>query len=241
MRVEASTKRDLVRRSYDVLRWVEQRVSRSIDVPTGGFPPATLHTSVTTDDPMVALTFDDGPDAELTPPLLDLLAERRVRATFYVIGQNAKRHPEIVRRAFDEGHEIGNHTWSHRFLTTQRTKSIVEELERTDDVVAGIIGESPATMRPPYGATTRSLAAWSLHQFGYETVLWSVDSKDYDGVDAPEIIGRLTDQTAVGSIILCHDPVPTTREAMPEALDRLLDRGLRFVSAKDLVDGGAAD
>ena len=231
-----STKRDLVRRSYDALRWLEQRVSRSIEVPSGGFPPATLHTSGETDEPMVALTFDDGPDPDLTPPLLDLLAERGVKATFYVIGQNAQRHPEVVWRAFDEGHEIGNHTWSHRFLTTQRTRSIVEELERTDEVVAGIIGESPTTLRPPYGATTRLLAAWSLHQFGYETVLWSVDSKDYDGVGPEEITSRLADQSATGSIILCHDPMPATLEAMPGALDRLLGRGLRFVSVSSLLE-----
>lgn len=212
-------------------------MSRSIEVPSGGFPPATLHTSAAqTDEPVVALTFDDGPDPELTPPLLDLLAEREVKATFYVIGQNVKRHPHVVRRAFDEGHEIGNHTWSHRFLTTQRTRSIVEELEKTDEVVAGIIGESPATLRPPYGATTRSLAAWARHQLGYETVLWSVDSKDYDGVGAAEITTRLVEQTTAGSIVLCHDPVPATLDAMPESLDRLFGRGIRFVTVAELIN-----
>lgn len=230
----ASTRQQLVRKAYDTYRWIEQRALPSVSVPRGGHPPARLHRSGDTTQPVIALTFDDGPDPELTPPLLDLLGERGIKATFYVIGRNAQRHPEIVRRAFDEGHEIGNHTWSHRFLTTQRTRSIVEELVKTDDVVSGIIGESPATLRPPYGAVTPSLAAWARHQFGYETMLWSVDSKDYEGADATEIVSRLVDQTTAGSIILCHDIVPATLEAMPEALDRLLDRGLRFVTIGEL-------
>lgn len=228
------TRRDLVRRSYDLYRRAEQRVSSQFKVPKGGFPPTRLHQSGSGGANAVAVTFDDGPHPEQTPPMLDLLGERGVTATFFVIGQNAQRYPEIVKRAFDEGHEIGNHTWSHRFLTTQTTKSVEKELRATDRAIEEIIGVRPLTLRPPYGATTPSLAAWAADEFGYQTVLWSVDSKDYDGLDRDEITRRVIDNTIAGSIVLMHDPLPETVAAMPEVLDQLLGRGLRLVSAGQL-------
>lgn len=232
----AHFRRDLVRRGWDVRRWIEQRVSPDIDVPRGGYPAVALHEAGASEGNAVALTFDDGPHPEQTPRLLDLLAERGVVATFYLIGANARQHPDIVRRTYDEGHEIGNHTWSHRFLTTQTTRSIVEELRSTDEVIFEIIGERPATLRPPYGATTKSLAALTAHEFGYETVLWSVDSKDYmDGATRDSVTERVTGQTRAGSIVLLHDPLPETLAAMSETLDRMTGRGFRYVTVGELL------
>ncbi len=232
----ASTRRDMVRRGYDTLRWVEHRLSPGIDVPRGGFPLVPLHESAVTQDNRIALTFDDGPHPDQTPRLLDELGARGLRATFYVIGERAREHPDVVKRAFEEGHTIGSHTWSHRFLTTQRSGSIIDELTRTDQVVEEITGVRPSTLRPPYGATTPGLAAWTSYQFGYETVLWSVDSKDYDDDATVEsVTGRILDQTVPGAIILTHDPLPHTIDAMTVVLDRFADRGLVLTTVDELI------
>jgi peptidoglycan/xylan/chitin deacetylase (PgdA/CDA1 family) len=214
---------------------LEQRVSSDFDVPRGGFPPARLHESGDPGSNLVAITFDDGPHPEQTPRLLDSLGERGVRATFYVIGMNAREHPDIVRRAFDEGHEIGSHTWSHRFLTTQTTRSIIEELRSTDEAIEEITSTRPVTLRPPYGAVTPRLAAWTAHEFRYETVLWSVDSKDYEDLSSDEITRRIRDHATGGSIILTHDPLANTVAAMPAVLDQLVDRGFEFATSNELI------
>jgi peptidoglycan/xylan/chitin deacetylase (PgdA/CDA1 family) len=214
---------------------MEQRFSKEFDVPAGGYPPVEIREHGLPNASEVALTFDDGPHPEQTPRLLDLLGERGVRATFYVIGENARNHPEIVRRMFDEGHEIGNHTWSHRFLTTQSARSVKEELLSTDQVIEEITGTRPATLRPPYGAFTRSLAAWAHYDLCYQTVLWSVDSKDYEGLHRSEIADRVVEGAVAGSIVLMHDPLPETVAAISESLDRLIGRGIQFTTARDLL------
>jgi peptidoglycan/xylan/chitin deacetylase (PgdA/CDA1 family) len=231
----ASTRRDLVRTGYDVYRWLEQSVSTKISVPRGGFPPSQLHTSGPTTSNAIALTFDDGPDPDLTPRVLDELGARNLKATFYVLGRQAEKHPEIVKRAFDEGHEIGTHTWSHRFLTTQTSKSILKELRTTDDLIQEITSARPVTLRPPYGGITKSLAAWTAHEFGYATVLWSVDSKDYDGIGTELITKRILDGAQAGSIVLTHDPLAETLAALPHVLDQLVDRGFVFTTVEELI------
>lgn len=231
----AEARKQLVRGSYDVYRWVEQRVDPSFEVPRGGFGRRSPIRAVQTDDPVVAITFDDGPHPDQTPRLLDMLAERGVKATFYLIGANVSEHPDVAGRALAEGHELGNHTWSHRFLTTQRSRSISREVDSTHSTITDIAGSPPATIRPPYGAVTPSLAGWLDHQFGYETVLWSVDAADWEGPDHQTITERIVGATGNGSIVLCHDPLRPTVDAMPETLDRLLDRGLRFVTVSELL------
>lgn len=231
----ATTRRDLVRRSFDLFRWVEQRVDSGTEVPRGGFGFGTTISSVDTEDPVVAITFDDGPEPELTPRLLEILDERGVKATFYLVGENARRHPEVVAQIDAGGHELGNHTWSHRFLTTQTARSIRRELRTTDDAISEVLGRSPATLRPPYGAVTRSLAGWAQDEFGYRTILWSVDAADWESPSPDVVVDRIVSGTGPGSIILAHDPLPHTVAAMPETLDRLLAAGYRFVTISDLI------
>src|SRR6202035_3855065 len=98
------------------------------------------YSSVHVDGPYVAMTFDDGPHQTLTPKLLDLLAQKQIKATFFVLGENAQRHPEILKRAIAEGHEIGNHSWSHPHLAKLPDESVRSELQRTDDVISQAIG-----------------------------------------------------------------------------------------------------
>jgi peptidoglycan/xylan/chitin deacetylase (PgdA/CDA1 family) len=184
---------------------------------------------------VLALTFDDGPHPENTPRLLDILRERGVRATFYLIGELAGRHPEVARMTRVEGHEIGNHTWSHHFLTRQSTRSVESELQRAHDAIEDATGGPPIGLRPPFGAVTRSLARWVDYRFGYRTVNWSVDAADWEEPDAGTIRDRLLSGVVPGSIVLVHDPLTPTVDAMAETLDRLLDQDYRFVTVSDLI------
>src|SRR6184192_1743095 len=127
--------------------------------------------SVHVDGPYIAMTFDDGPSATLTPKLLDLLAAHHIKATFFVIGENVAEHSEIVARAAREGHEIGNHSWSHPNLAKMSQESVRSQLQRTDDAIKNATGERPTLMRPPYGSITDREKHWIHDQFGYQIIL----------------------------------------------------------------------
>src|ERR1051325_3376516 len=119
--------------------------------PAPSEPPITFN-SVHVDGPYIALTFDDGPNATLTPKLLDLLAARHLKATFFVVGQNAADHPDILKRAVREGHEIANHSWSHPNLAKMSDEAVRRALQKTDDAISAAIGKRPTLLRPPYGS-----------------------------------------------------------------------------------------
>src|SRR3989441_7110330 len=116
--------------------------------------------SVHVDGAYIAMTFDDGPSAKLTPKLLDLLAAHHIRATFFVIGENVAEHPEIVAREVREGHEIGNHTWSHPNLAKMSDDRIRGQLRKTEDAIRSAIGNRPTLMRPPYGSISTRQKKW---------------------------------------------------------------------------------
>jgi peptidoglycan-N-acetylglucosamine deacetylase len=234
----AEAKKNLVRKSFDVLRSLEGRVSPSISRPPRSFVKGRSYEKVKVGEPYVAFTFDDGPHPENTPRLLDVLAARGVRATFYVIGEPVTRYPDVVRRAIAEGHEIGSHTWSHRFLTTQTSHSIARELKSTHEAIEEAIGVPPSALRPPFGAVTEDMSRWIDYQFGYPTVLWSVSAQDWEDPGSKEIADRLVSRTTPGSIVLNHDIYAPTVDAMPATLDRLTERGFRFVTVSELIAQG---
>ncbi|HEY2139420.1 MAG TPA: polysaccharide deacetylase family protein, partial [Chthoniobacterales bacterium] len=147
-------------------------------VPTPTEPPITF-SSVHVDGPYIALTFDDGPNPILTPKLLDLLAARHLKATFFVIGQNAADHPEILKRAVREGHEIGNHSWSHPNFGKMSDDAVRREIQKTDDAISAAIGKRPTLLRPPYGSITAHEKKWIHDEFGYRIILWDVDPLDW--------------------------------------------------------------
>src|SRR4029077_5272098 len=141
--------------------------------------PAITFNSVHVDGPYIAMTFDDGPSATLTPKLLDLLATHHIKATFFVIGENVAEHPEIVKRAAREGHEIANHSWSHPNLGKMGDESVRRELQKTDDAIKTAIGVRPTLMRPPYGSITARQKNWIHETFGYRIIIWDVDPLDW--------------------------------------------------------------
>jgi peptidoglycan/xylan/chitin deacetylase (PgdA/CDA1 family) len=197
--------------------------------------PRTTFSFVHVSGPYLALTFDDGPSAKLTPKLLDLLAAHHVKATFFVIGQNAIDHPEIVQRAAREGHEIGNHSWSHPYLAKMSDDAVRRELRRTDDAIKAATGTRPTLMRPPYGSITMRQKRWIHDEFGYEIILWDVDPLDWKNPGPMTVCSRIVKETRPGSIVLSHDIHPGTVEAMPAIFAQLESKGFKFVSVSELI------
>lgn len=186
--------------------------------------------------PLIAITFDDGPDPVLTPRLLDLLKQRGIHATFFLVGRNAAAYPDVVRRIADEGHELGNHSWSHPLLTQLGKDSVESQLRRTHDAIVKACGTAPLLYRPPYGAVSVSQRARIEKSFGYSAILWDVDPQDWKHPrSAQKVYDAIHKQTRAGSIILCHDIHETTIAAMPATLDDLLARGYRFATVTQLI------
>jgi peptidoglycan/xylan/chitin deacetylase (PgdA/CDA1 family) len=194
-------------------------------VPTQ--PPAPVDCRVT---PCVALTFDDGPVPE-TAEVVDALAERGARVTFFVIGQQAKRHPEVLVRAMRAGDEIGNHSWSHINLRSADAATAAKQLDRTSDVVEAATGVRPATMRPPYGEAKKSMAA----RAGLPQVLWSLDTRDWDGRSTAVVVRDVLADVQAGDIVLLHDSHAGSRAAAPVIADELLRRGYALVTVSELL------
>jgi peptidoglycan-N-acetylglucosamine deacetylase len=196
--------------------------------------------SVHVDGPYVAMTFDDGPSATLTLKLLDLLAAHHIKATFFVIGENVAEHPEIVARAAREGHEIGNHSWSHPNLGKMSDEGVRRQLRQTDDAIKNATGKRPTLMRPPYGSITAREKRWIHDEFGYDIILWDVDPYDWKRPGPAVVRSRILKETRPGSIVLSHDIHPGTIEAMPSTFDELEAKGFKFVTVSELIRMAAA-
>lgn len=186
-------------------------------------------------EPYIAMTFDDGPHPANTPQLLDILKQRNIKATFYVVGANARRYPQILRRIVAEGHEIGNHTDSHAYLTKLSQDGVRRELAVTHQAIVSATGIAPRTMRPPYGAISSELKASVKREFGYPSILWSVDPEDWKRPGSSVVASRLVSGARPGGILLAHDIHSPTIDAMPSALDQLLAKGYRFVTVTQLI------
>jgi len=186
----------------------------------------------------IALTFDDGPHPRYTPQILKILEEHRIPATFFVIGQNAQRNPEVLKQIQGGGHQIGNHTYSHVKLPNVASQAIKEELEKTREIIQAATGQTTHLFRPPFGAfDARSLAELAIRRF--DAVLWSVDSRDWTRPGVEEIRRNILSSVQGGSIILCHDDNEQIAEALPGILRTLKQRGYRFVTIPELVSPSA--
>lgn len=182
--------------------------------------------------PKVALTFDDGPSSEYTPLLLDGLRERNVKASFFVIGSNIEKEggEEIIRRIYEEGHLIGNHTWHHVDLSDLSTEDAWKELEMTDSLIKAVTGEETALVRPPFGEFPRS-----MEEPDKLYVKWTVDSRDWVTKDTQEIVRKVVTDTEENDIILMHDCYETSVEAALQIIDTLSERGYEFVTVDRLL------
>ena len=197
--------------------------------------PQITYNSVHVDGSYIAMTFDDGPSEKLTPKLLDILAAHHMKVTFFVVGQCVAEHPEVLKRAAREGHEIANHTWSHPNLAKMSDEGVRRELQKTDDAIKAAIGIRPTLMRPPYGSITARQKNWIHDEFGYRIIIWDVDPLDWKRPGPSVVRDRIVRETRPGSIILSHDIHPPTIEAMPETFDQLQAKGFKFVTVSELI------
>lgn len=183
----------------------------------------------------VALTFDDGPHVTNTPRLLDILADRNVKATFYVVTPRVQSHPEIMQRIVAEGHEVGNHSTTHRLMTKLGDSTVFTDFKQCHDAIVGTTGVTPRTQRPPYGAMKAGQKNMLHEQFGYSTILWDVDPRDWKDRNAGVVSSRVLSGTQNGSIILLHDIHSSSVDAVPRILDGLLSQGYTFVTVSQLL------
>ena len=196
--------------------------------------PAT-YSQAHVDQPYIAMTFDDGPSAANTPRLLDILKQRNIKATFFLIGQNVAANPDIVRRILAEGHEIGNHTWTHPQLSKLGDDRVTAEITKTQDAIRQASGFTPTLLRPPYGAITPRQRQWIESQFGLSVILWSVDPLDWKRPGPSVVTQRILSQARPGAIILSHDIHKQTVDAMPATLDGLIAKGFKFATVSQLI------
>jgi peptidoglycan-N-acetylglucosamine deacetylase len=187
----------------------------------------------------VALTFDDGP-GDATPAVVDALADLRLPATFFLIGQQVPERAELVRRMAGAGHELGVHAWEHPDLSVDLARAEME-LDRTVDVLRDTTGVTPRLFRPPLGAWTRELLAMARLR-DLETVLWDVNPHDYAGGEATAqtIVDDVLETVGRGSIVLLHDGGPADSRAellraLPPIAEGLRERGLAPVTVSELV------
>ena len=181
--------------------------------------------------PKIALTFDDGPSAVWTPALLDGLKERGVKATFFLIGENADKNPEIVKRMAEEGHLIGNHTYHHVELIKVSENEARLELADTSAVIVRITGKEPEYMRPPFGTWQRKLE----QDIQMLPVLWTIDPLDWTTENQDEIVNKVVTEAEENDIILLHDCYKSSVEAGLRIVDILQEEGFVFVTVDELL------
>ena len=179
----------------------------------------------------IALTFDDGPHPYYTEELLDGLKERGVVATFFVTGEHAALHPDVIKRMQEEGHLIGNHTYSHMQLTKKNREKFKEELIRTNEVLEEITGVEVEYVRPPYGSWDKSFEA----ELNMIPVLWTIDPLDWCSSNVGCITDRVVEKAGENEIILMHDYYDTSVTAALKAVDELLEEGYVFVTVEEIL------
>lgn len=194
------------------------------------------------DEKIIALTFDDGPDKDFTPQVLDILKKNDIKATFFVVGENVGWNPEILKRQYEEGHEIGNHTFTHINVSKRRYEDIYKEINDTQEAVKKVIGEEPKLFRPPYRAISKDMCN-IIKKKDMNIILWSnLDPRDWSNPGVNYIVDTITSKVQNGTIILLHDynnlrsKKSQTIQALEIVIPKLKEMGYKFVTVSELID-----
>ncbi|WP_159543739.1 polysaccharide deacetylase family protein [Streptococcus halichoeri] len=179
---------------------------------------------------VIALTFDDGPDAETTPQVLNILAKYHAVGTFFMIGSKVAGHEALVKKVYDQGNEIGNHTWTHPNLTLLSPDQVKAEINQTNQVLEKITGKKPVFLRPPYGATNERVKEIT----GMEQAMWTVDTRDWENHSTQGIMTNLKNQAGPNGVVLMHDIHQTSVNALPSVIEYLQSQGYSFVTLSQL-------
>ncbi|WP_106767727.1 polysaccharide deacetylase family protein [Paenibacillus faecalis] len=188
----------------------------------------------------VALTFDDVPDPRFTPQVLDVLKQEGVKATFFVIGNRAEKHPKLVARMKREGHAIGNHSYNHAEFPKLTLPQFQNQIERTNQILQRITGIKPRLIRPPYGEINEEQLRWARKN-NYKVVNWNVDSLDWKGLNKEEVKNNILSAVGPGAIVLQHagggvgSDLTGTIEALPEVIAELKKKGYSFVTLPEML------
>ncbi|GIP42613.1 polysaccharide deacetylase [Paenibacillus sp. J45TS6] len=188
----------------------------------------------------IALTFDDVPDPRFTPQILDVLKEYGVKATFFVNGQRVLNHPELAKRIHDEGHVIGNHSFTHPDFNKISMSAFISEIKKTEQAILPITGYIPKIIRPPYGEITEEQLIWAA-EHKYRIVNWNVDSLDWKGLNKEQVLTNILSGTRPGAIVLQHggggygSKLQGTIEALPEVIKALKNQGYELVTVPELL------
>lgn len=194
------------------------------------------------DEKVIALTFDDGPDKDFTPQVLDILKKNNVKATFFVVGENVEWNAEILKRQHEEGHEIGNHTFTHINVSKKGYNDIYKEINNTQQAVKKVIGEEPKLFRPPYRAISKAMCN-IVKEKDMNIVLWSnLDPRDWSNPGVYYIVDTITSKVQNGTIILLHDynnlrnKKSQTVQALEIVIPKLKEMGYKFVTVSELIE-----
>jgi peptidoglycan/xylan/chitin deacetylase (PgdA/CDA1 family) len=183
----------------------------------------------------VALSFDDGPHPIPTMKLCETLGRYHVPATFFIVGSVAVKSPEILQALVGEGHEVANHTWDHPNLRRVSDRQLRAELDRTRDLIRTVTGHDTNLFRTP-GSTAAYLHKYFHVPSGYRLVMWNVHSLDQEGLSAEQITARVLSQVRNGDIVLMHNGLDTTVQALNVIIPALKKRGYEFVTVSELID-----
>ncbi|MCP4049352.1 MAG: polysaccharide deacetylase family protein [bacterium] len=196
-------------------------------------------TSVDTTKKIAALTFDDGPNIYYTRKLLKILKKNNIKATFFLIGKQIERSPEILIQIDEEGHETGNHSYAHDRLYNLSETGLKEDIAKSQYIFYTYLDKLPVFIRPPYGKIR-----WHdqniFKPYFDNIILWTIDSRDYKKhLTADQITERVVERIHPGAIILFHDSNPRTITAVPQIINELKSQGYRFVTISELIEAGA--
>ncbi len=197
---------------------------------------------VPTKELVVAVTFDDGPNPQYTPRILDILREYGAKATFFMIGEQIQNAPQVAVSVLAEGHEIGNHTFTHPYLTQIAKEQVLEEIRNTEDLIKATVGVKPSVMRPPYFDFNEQVGEW-LEPFGYPAIgCVNSEAQDWEQPGVDHIVERTLESVKPGSFLLFHDGFgdrSQTVEAVRQLVATLTSQGYKFVTVSDLLSRGS--
>lgn len=188
---------------------------------------------VDTNEKLIALSFDDGPK-DHTPELLDVLKQKDVKATFFVVGKQAEAFPQYVKRMADEGHEVENHTYTHRSLEYLNEDEVVQEIFRTSAIVQAITGVTPKFVRPPGGHEGKVFPE-VMQRFDLSTVMWTVNCSKFEGTTTDKMVDYVVASSVPGAVVLMHNTEMVTLNSLSEIIDILRSRGYKFVTLSEMV------
>lgn len=207
----------------------EEKISIQSQTADGNTP--TRKTQMDEEIKKVALTFDDGPNPDYTGMLLDGLKERGVRATFFVLGSEVERYPQLVRRASEEGHLVGVHAYRHVNLCQLSDAQAVEQINRTNGAIYRATGQYASYIRPPYGCWKEDLD----YEVQMVEVLWDIDPRDWATTSSDLVVQRVLNEVEENSIILLHDASKSSVQAAFTIIDTLQKQGYTFVTVEELL------